>query len=74
MKLIFFLNVKKKSGMVGVEIASIPLDMASRPKVKKLIKIKMPHIPRVFDVNSPSKIKNTNFNAGLKNMTKLVRI
>ena len=29
---------------------------------------------RVFDVNSPSKIKNPNFNAGLKNMTKLVRI
>ena len=28
----------------------------------------------VFDVNSPSKIKNPNFNAGLKNMTKLVRI
>ena len=25
-------------------------------------------------MNSPSKIKNLNFNAGLKNMTKLVRI
>ena len=45
----FFLkNLKKKSGMVGVvrvEAASIPLDMAGRPKVKKLIKIKMPYIP-----------------------------
>ena len=31
--------------MVGVEAASIPLDMAGHPKVKKLIKIKMPLIP-----------------------------
>ena len=28
----------------------------------------------VFDVNSPFKIKNSNFNAGLKNMIKLVRM
>ena len=28
----------------------------------------------VFDVNSSSKIKNPNCNAGLKNMIKLVRI
>ena len=41
----FLKNFKKKSGMIGVETASIPLDMAGRPKVKKLIKIKMPHIP-----------------------------
>ena len=34
----------------------------------------MEQLIRVFDVNSPSKIKNSNFNAGLKNMTKLVRI
>ena len=41
----FFLNLKKKSGMVGVEAATIPVDMAGHPKVKKLIKIKMLHIP-----------------------------
>ena len=29
---------------------------------------------RVLDLNSPSKIKIPTFNAGLKNMTKLVRI
>ena len=29
---------------------------------------------RVLDVNSPSKIKNPNFNVGLKNMIKLMRI
>ena len=28
----------------------------------------------VFDVNSSFKIKNPDFNAGLKNMTKLVRL
>ena len=33
-----------------MEAASIPLDMAGRPKVKKLIKIKMPHIP----IDSPN--------------------
>ena len=33
-----------------------------------------PKIVRVFDLNSPSRIKNSNFNAGLKNMTKLMRI